>query len=137
MGFFLCAIIAGTGHETLGRAVSGVDLADRVKLSIPEKVNFYSVRILDHTMPFYLGRTMIMVEDPDELQFGVSQEPNLWLPTLDAFIVRWKEDPSSYALMVPEQYAQLQQQGLPMQEVDRDSRRVIVKHPDSPQSLQQ
>jgi hypothetical protein len=32
---------------------------------------------------------------------------------------------------------QLQQQGLPMQEVDRDSRRVIVKHPDSPQSLQQ
>ena len=88
-------------------------------------------------MPFYLGRTMIMVEDPDELQFGVSQEPNLWLPTLDAFIVRWKEDPSSYALMVPEQYVQLQQQGLPMQEVDRDSRRVIVKHPDSPQSLQQ
>jgi len=137
MGFFLCAIIAGTGHETLGRAVSGVDLADRVKLSIPEKVNFYSVRILDHTMPFYLGRTMIMVEDPDELQFGVSEEPNLWLPTLDAFIVRWKEDPSSYALMVPEQYVQLQQQGLPMQEVDRDSRRVIVKHPDSPQSLQQ
>jgi hypothetical protein len=137
MGFFLCAIIAGTGHETLGRAVSGVDLADRVKLTIPENVNFYSVRILDHTMPFYLGKTMIMVEDPDELEFGVSQEPNLWLPTLDAFIVRWKEDPTSYALMVPEQYTQLQQQGLPMQEVDRDSRRVIVKHPDSPQSLQQ
>ena len=137
MGFLLCAIIAGTGHETLGRAVSGVDLADRVKSTIPEKVNFYSVRILDHTMPFYLGRTMIMVEDPDELQFGVSQQPDLWLPTLDAFIVRWKEDSASYALMVPEQYAQLQQLGLPMQEVDRDSRRVIVKHPDSPQSLQQ
>ena len=137
MGFFLCAIFAGTGHETLGRAVSGVDLADRVKSTIPEKVNFYSVRILDHTMPFYLGRTMIMVEDPDELQFGVSQQPDLWLPTLDAFIVRWKEDSASYALMVPEQYAQLQQLGLPMQEVDRDSRRVIVKHPDSPQSLQQ
>ncbi|QWD19110.1 glycosyltransferase family 39 protein [Polynucleobacter paneuropaeus] len=137
MGFFLCAIIAGTGHETLGRAVSGVDLAERVKLIIPEKVNFYSVRILDHTLPFYLGKTMIMVEDPDELEFGVSQEPNVWLPTLDAFIVRWKEDPASYALMVPEQYTQLQQQGLPMQEVDRDSRRVIVKHPDSPQSLQQ
>jgi hypothetical protein len=137
IGFFLCAIIAGTGHETLGRAVSGVDLADRVRSSIPEKVNFYSVRILDHTMPFYLGRTMIMVEDPDELQFGVSQQPDLWLPTLDDFIVRWKEDSTSYALMVPEQYAQLQQLGLPMQEVDRDSRRVIVKHPDSPQSLQQ
>ncbi len=130
-GFFLCAIIAGTGHENLGRAVSGIDLANRIKNTIPEKVNFYSVRLLDHTMPFYLGRTMIMVEDPDELRFGVDQEPALWLPTLDAFIARWKEDQTAYAMMVPEQFVALQGLNLPMQEVDRDSRRVIVKHPDT------
>jgi len=129
-GIILCAIIAGSGHETLGRAVSGVDLVERVKAGIPEKVNFYSVNILDHTVPFYLGRTMIMVQSPDELVFGVNQEPDLWLPTLDAFITRWKEDGTAYALMVPEQYIALQKQGLPMQEVGRDSRRVIVKHPD-------
>jgi len=129
-GFFLCAIIAGTGHETLGRAVSGVDLANEVRAQLPEKVNFYSVNILDHTMPFYLGRTMIMVQSPDELDFGVHQEPNRWLPTLDTFIIRWQEDSTAYALMVPEQYIELQKQGLPMQEVGRDSRRVIVKHPD-------
>lgn len=130
-GFFLCAIIAGTGHETLGRAVSGIDLVERVKASIPDKVNFYSVRLLDHTVPFYLGRTMIMVEFPDELEFGVNQEPDLWLPTLDAFIARWKEDQTAYALMVPEQFDALKAQNFPMQEVDRDSRRVIVKHPDA------
>jgi len=130
-GFFLCSIIAGTGHETLGRAVSGIDLVNRVKASIPENVNFYSVRLLDHTVPFYLGRTMIMVESPDELEFGVNQEPELWIPTLDAFIARWKEDPTAYALMVPEQFVQLQELNLPMQEVGRDSRRVIVKHPDA------
>lgn len=132
-GFFLCAIIAGTGHETLGRAVSGVDLANRVKTSIPEKVNFYSVRLLDHTVPFYMGRTMIMVEDPDELRFGVDQQPELWMPTLDAFIARWKEDPTAYAMMVPEQFDALQAQNFPMIEVDRDPRRVIVKHPDTSQ----
>ncbi|MBU3606253.1 glycosyltransferase family 39 protein [Polynucleobacter sp. MWH-Creno-3A4] len=130
-GFFLCAIIAGTGHESLGRAVSGIDLANRVKASIPEKVNFYSVRLLDHTVPFYLGRTMIMVESPDELEFGVNQESELWMPSLDAFIIRWKEDPTAYALMVPEEYVALQELNLPMQEVDRDSRRVIVRHPDT------
>ncbi|MEA9604499.1 glycosyltransferase family 39 protein [Polynucleobacter sp. JS-JIR-II-c23] len=129
-GFFLCAIIAGTGHETLGRAVSGVDLVERIKASIPDKVNFYSVRLLDHTVPFYLGRTMIMVESPDELEFGVNQEPDLWMPTLDAFIARWQEDQTAYAIMVPEQFDALKTQGFPMQEVDRDSRRVIVKHPD-------
>jgi 4-amino-4-deoxy-L-arabinose transferase-like glycosyltransferase len=129
-GFLLCAIITGTGHETLGRAVSGIDLVERVKASIPEKVNFYSVRLLDHTVPFYLGRTMIMVESPDELEFGVNQEPELWMPTLDAFITRWQEDQTAYAMMVPEQFDALNTQGFPMQEVDRDSRRVIVKHPD-------
>jgi hypothetical protein len=131
IGIFLCTIIAGTGHETLGRAVSGIDLAQRVKNSIPSNVNFYSVRMLDHTIPFYLGRTMIMVESPDELEFGVNQEPELWMPTLDAFIERWKQDESAYALMVPEQYTALQKINFPMQEVDRDSRRVIVKHPDN------
>lgn len=130
-GFFLCAIIAGTGHETLGRAVSGIDLVERVKFSIPEKVNFYSIRLLDHTVPFYLGRTMIMVESPDELEFGVKQEPELWMPTLDAFIERWKEDQTAYAMMVPEQFEALKAQNFQMQEIDRDSRRVIVKHPDA------
>jgi hypothetical protein len=130
-GFFLCAIIAGTGHETLGRAVSGIDLVEKVKVGIPEKVNFYSIRILDHTVPFYLGRTMIMVESPDELEFGVKQEPELWISSFAAFIQRWKEDQTAYALMVPEQYIELQKLNVPMQEVGRDSRRVIVKHPDS------
>ncbi len=130
-GLFLCALIAGTGHETLGRAVSGIDLVEQVKIGIPEKVNFYSVRILDHTVPFYLGRTMTMVEFPDELEFGVKQEPGLWLASLDAFIERWKEDQTAYALMVPEQYVELQKLNLPMQEVGRDSRRVIVRHPES------
>ena len=135
-GFFLCAIIAGTGHEVLGRAVSGIDLANQVKASIPKNANIYSVRILDHTVPFYLGRTMVMVEFPDELEFGVNQEPDLWLPSLDAFKVRWNEEQSAYALMVPEQYLELQKTGLPMQELGRDSRRVIVKHPDAVSSSQ-
>ena len=74
---------------------------------------------------------MIMVASPDELEFGVQQEPQLWMPTLEAFIARWKEDVAAYALMVPEQYIELQKQGLQMQEVGRDSRRVIVKHPDT------
>ena len=33
-------------------------------------------------------------------------------------------------LMVPEQFDALKAKNVPMQEVDRDSRRVIVKHPD-------
>jgi hypothetical protein len=37
---------------------------------------------------------------------------------------------------VPEQYVALQSLNIPMQEVGRDSRRVIVKHPDAPNVTQ-
>ena len=129
LGFFFTCTIAGTGHEALGRAVSGVDLAAQVKAQSPRDATIYSVRILDHTFPFYLGRTMVMVEFPDELEFGVKQEPKRWVPTLDEFIERWQNEPTAYALMVPEQYLALQKLGLPMQEIGRDSRRVVVAHP--------
>ena len=72
---------------------------------------------------------MVMVEFPDELEFGVKQEPMRWVPSLDAFIEHWKNEPTAYALMVPEQYLALQKMGLPMEEIGRDSRRVVVTHP--------
>ena len=38
---------------------------------LPPDTPFYSIAKLDHTMPFYLGHTMIMVQQADELRFGV------------------------------------------------------------------
>ncbi len=130
-GFFLTATIAGTGHESLGRAVSGYDLVQKVKKEIPEGSKIYSVRLLDHTVPFYLERNTIMVAFTDELTFGAKQEPDKWVPTLEAFISIWNQDPSAIALMTPGQYEELKAMGLPMEELGRDSRRVIVRHPGS------
>jgi hypothetical protein len=73
---------------------------------------------------------MTMVQNPYEFEFGIKQEPHLWIPTIDDFIVRWGEDSSAFALMQPGQFTEFQKKGLPMQEVGRDTRRVIVKHPD-------
>ena len=53
----------------------------------------YSVQLLDHTLPFYLRRPMIMVERPDELEFGTKQEPQKWLPTTAAFKQVWASGP--------------------------------------------
>ena len=128
-GFFLTATIAGTGHETLGRAVSGYDLAQKVKSQIPSDAKIYSVRLLDHTVPFYLERNTIMVEFTDELTFGAKQEPQKWIPTLNEFVIVWNQDPNAFALMSPGQYEELKTIGLPMEELGRDSRRVVVRHP--------
>ena len=131
-GFFLTATIAGTGHESLGRAVSGYDLAQKVKSQIPSDAKIYSVRLLDHTLPFYIERNTIMVEFTDELTFGAKQEPEKWVPTVAEFISIWNQDPQAIAIMNPAQFEELKSLGLPMEELGRDSRRVVVRHPQEP-----
>ena len=130
--WLLLGTIAGTGHDVFGRLSSGAPLAPAIKAAIarmPPDTPFYSVGVLDHTLPFYVDHTMIMVEHPDELAFGVSVEPQKWVPTVDEWIKRWDADRYALALIPPERYQQLLAEHVPMQVVARDPRRVIVEKP--------
>lgn len=127
----LCTI-AGTGHEVFGRQSSGALLAPVVKAEmarLPADAPFYSVGMLDHTLPFYIGHTMIMVASPDELLFGVTQEPSKWVPTIEAWIARWNAGGPALAEMPPDRYRELVAQHVPMRVIARDARRVVVEKP--------
>jgi 4-amino-4-deoxy-L-arabinose transferase-like glycosyltransferase len=124
------ASIAGNGHEVFGRESSGVLLAPAIKAELarlPADTPFYSVGVLDHTLPFYIGHTTIMVAWADELAFGVSVEPGKWVPSYDAFVQRWNSDAQALALMPPKTYLRFAAEGLPMRVVARDNRRVVVE----------
>jgi 4-amino-4-deoxy-L-arabinose transferase-like glycosyltransferase len=128
---FAASTLLMRGHEVFGRKSSGVDLAASVQ-GIVGTSPIYSVRMLDHTLPFYLRRTTIMVEAADELTFGVGQEPQKWLPTLADFVRVWASGPRAFALMAPTTYALLVSQGVPMTVVARDARRVVVANGTGP-----
>ncbi|VWC23138.1 4-amino-4-deoxy-L-arabinose transferase [Burkholderia pseudomultivorans] len=126
--------IGGTGHDEFGRYSSGALIAPAVRAELaklPPDTPFYSVEMLDHTFPFYVGHTTIMVQRQDELAFGISVEPNKWIPTVDEWIARWKQDTHALAIMAPGQYDTLVKQGVPMRVIARDNRRVIVEKPQS------
>ena len=74
----------------------------------------YAVRTYDQTLPFYLARTMTLVDTRGELDFGLNLEPAKAITTLEGFAARWRREEDALALMEPETYALLQQQGLPM-----------------------
>ena len=127
------ALFVGTsvgllGHEALGRPNSGVDLVPRMQAVLTPQMPIYSVRLLDHTLPFYLRRTTIMVEAPDELEFGTRQEPQKWLPTLTAFRQAWTTGPPALAIMAPDTYALLRGENLAMHLLAQDARRVLVSN---------
>ncbi|RQR28469.1 glycosyltransferase family 39 protein [Burkholderia sp. Bp9143] len=126
--------IGGTGHDEFGRYSSGALLAPAVRAELaklPPDTPFYSIEMLDHTFPFYMGHTTIMVQRQDELAFGISVEPNKWIPTVDQWIERWKQETHALAIMPPGQYDTLVKQGVPMRVIARDNRRVIVEKPQS------
>ncbi|PXW27328.1 glycosyltransferase family 39 protein [Paraburkholderia caballeronis] len=129
-GWLLLATIAGTGHDVFGTVSSGAPLAPAVRSAIaalPPGTPFYSVGVLDHTIPFYVRHSMIMVQTTDELAFGISQEPQKWVPTIDEWKQRWVASHYALALLPAQRYEQLAADGLPMQVVARDARRVIVE----------
>nr|WP_254439728.1 glycosyltransferase family 39 protein [Pandoraea iniqua] len=128
----LLTTIGGMGHEVFGRQSSGVLLVPAIKAEMQRlgpDTPFYSVNVLDHTMPFYLGTDMIMVQHPDELEFGVKQEPQKWLPTLADFYARWRADPKALALVDPDTFSRLEAEHLPMRVIARDARRVVISKP--------
>ncbi|KER67768.1 4-amino-4-deoxy-L-arabinose transferase [Burkholderia cepacia] len=132
--WFAFGTIGGTGHDEFGRYSSGALLAPAVRAELaklPADTPFYSIEMLDHTFPFYMGHTTIMVQRQDELAFGISMEPNKWIPTVDEWITRWKQETHALAIMSPGQYDTLVKQGVPMRVVARDNRRVIVEKPQS------
>ena len=113
-------------YEPLGRVRAGIDLATAMERRMTPETVLYSVRRLDHTLPFYLQRPMIMVETADELAFGLGIEPQRWLPSLDQFIERWRNGPPAIAVMKPETRDELVQRGIPLTEIAHDARRVAV-----------
>ena len=126
VAFFIGTTVGLLGHETLGRSASGVDLLPPMQALLTPGMPIYSVRLLDHTLPFYLRNTMVMVEAPDELEFGTEQEPQNWLPTLAAFRDKWLAGPKALAVMRPDTFALLNAEKLPMVPVAADAKRVVV-----------
>lgn len=125
----VCAQLVLTGHESLSPATSAYHLAERIKPYLRPGVPFYNVGVYEQTLPFYIQRTVTMVTHPGELEFGLQQEPQRWIPERCAFEAAWRGQPYALAIMNPFTYELLQNAGLPMQLVARDTRRVVVRTP--------
>jgi 4-amino-4-deoxy-L-arabinose transferase-like glycosyltransferase len=126
-GGLLCTQLAVTGHDSLNYVTSAYHLAQKINPILRPNVPFYSVRTYEQTLPFYIGRTLMLVEFADELEFGLKQEPKLWVPTLAEFEQLWASHDDAFAVMPPDAYRELNSRGLPMEIIASDPRRVVVR----------
>jgi len=117
------------GYDVLSESRSTEPILTKIAAAhgpVRTDVPFYAVRMYDQTLPYYLGRTVIPVDYRDELAFGIDREPDKALATIAEWQSRWQKSEQAYAIMQPEEYEKLKGQDVPMVELARDPRRVIV-----------
>ncbi|HEX7272816.1 MAG TPA: glycosyltransferase family 39 protein [Casimicrobiaceae bacterium] len=121
--------IVSSGYDALAESRSTQPVLARTVAAhgpLRADVPFYSVRMYDQTLPYYLGRTVVPVDHADELAMGIASEPEKAIATVGEWEQRWGSADQAYAIMQPDEYERLRREGLPMVELGRDPRRVIV-----------
>lgn len=117
------------GYESQSPLQSSYDIAQKIRPHLKPDTPIYNIGMYDQPLPFYLQRTVTLVKFQGELELGIKQEPNKWIPTVEAFIDRWLKDESAIALMSNDTYQALTKEKLLMQVIAEDGRRVIIKKP--------
>jgi 4-amino-4-deoxy-L-arabinose transferase-like glycosyltransferase len=121
-----------TGFEPIGQVRAGATLLPALTAAgaANPATRVYSVGIYEQSLTFYLGRPVTLVDYTDEFSFGLEQQPELAIPTIPAFIERWRLDAAagvkSIAIVRPEFVAQFQRQGVPLRVVAGDARRTVI-----------
>ena len=125
----LSAQIALSGYETVARERSAKHIAEAIRGEVKPGIPFYSVWTYEQTLPFYLKRTFTLVQFQDEMDFGIKQEPQRWIPDLDEFAKIWASQREALAIVPVYAYPRLQEQELAMKIIFEDTQHIVIKKP--------
>jgi hypothetical protein len=70
-----------------------------------------------------------LVDYMDEFETGLASEPASHIERVEAFPAEWLRPGDALAIMQPGTFEEFQRQGLPMQVLHQDPRRVLVRKP--------
>jgi 4-amino-4-deoxy-L-arabinose transferase-like glycosyltransferase len=127
---FLSVQLILTGFEPYGDLRAGKTLALKVLPELKADTPIYSVSTYEQSMTFYLKRTVVLVDYWDEFTFGLRQQPELSIPTVDGFVAKWQQHSAdnvkAMAITSPEAYEVLKTKGVTMRVVAEDTRRLVI-----------
>jgi hypothetical protein len=89
-------------------------------------VPVYSVQSYEQSLPFYLGRTVVLVDYRDELDFGLRADPGRGIGSVAKFAGVWQRIDRGFAIMPLDTRTRLAALGVPMREIGRFADLVVV-----------
>lgn len=130
LGAFAAMLIAICGHRAYAPVFSASQTIAAMKAPPSRDARFFTVDTYDHTVPWSLRRTVTMVGYKDELAQAVTWEPDKFIADMAGFARQWSAAQEAYALFAVRDFDRMRKElGLPMEEVARGPRYVIVRKP--------
>ncbi len=129
LGSLLLVVAIEAAYEALTPRQSGWEVAQAMKPYLQPATRLYSVNHYDQTVPFYIRRTLTLVNYHDEFELGLKAEPTKAIADVEQFAADWLRPGDAMAIMQPGTYDKFRRLGLPMQVLHEDPRRVLVRKP--------
>jgi 4-amino-4-deoxy-L-arabinose transferase-like glycosyltransferase len=126
---FVAGTLALTGYGALAPVYSAYHVVAQARPHLEGSAPFFSVGTFDHSLLFYLRRTVTMVGYKDELGIPIGWEPDKFIADRAAFERAWADADHAYAMFAARDLDEWAKHGLPMTVIARDPRRVIVRKP--------
>lgn len=138
--FALCALLGiqmlSWGYQSISELRSSRAMAEAIQSYIAQSgknnVEIYDIARYDQSLPYYLGRTITLVNFTGELEFGIKQEPQKWLSEAD-FLPLWLNSDQAIGILNQKTYNELNlvnfpwnQPNFPMRIIYQNSRYIAV-----------
>ena len=116
-------------YERFSPRQSGLVVAEAMEPWLKPGTRLYSVNHYEQSVPFYIGRTVTLVNYRDEFETGLQAEPGQAIWETEDFEDEWLRPGDALAIMQPGTFERFRRLGLPMQVLHEDPRRVLVRKP--------
>ena len=116
-------------YERFSPRQSGLVVARAMEPWLKPGTRLYSVNHYEQSVPFYIRRTLTLVNYRDEFETGLETEPGQAIWEVEDFEDEWLRPGEALAIMQPGTFERFRRLGLPMQVLLDDPRRVLVRKP--------
>lgn len=115
------------GHQIYSPDKSAKTWVKQIQSELDPTAPFYSVANYNQTLPFYLKRTVTLVNWQDEFALGIEQAPDKAMNTEEEFFKIWNQQANAAAIMQEAAFDHLKSQMGNVEELYRGHDRVIIK----------
>ena len=127
MGTMIGVELVERGYEHISPLQSGANLAQSIQYFLKPETRLYAVEIYDQSLPFYLKRTLTLVNYIDEFELGEASEPGKWIKRLEDFPAAWSAPGPAIAIIQPGDVEKMKALGLAFEIIHQDPRRAAIR----------